>query len=71
MKGYSVVVERDRFHLQQDMEAWCHQYIGLGGWYPFSGIPPDRDWVMESYFGRTNFWFRRPEDRTLFILRWS
>ena len=71
MKDLSVVVDRNRFHLQSEMEAWCWQYIGAGGWTTFSGIPPDQSWSMESYFGRTTFWFRRPQDRTLFLLRWG
>lgn len=58
---------REKYHLQDEMYGWCLKNIGDGGW-----LKNDESiWQMESIFGNTTFTFKRPEDLTLFLLRWG
>lgn len=39
------------------VKRWCQQQISNGKFY--------------YYYGNNTWWFEKPEDATLFILRWS
>jgi hypothetical protein len=66
---------KDRYHEHLEMEKWCHNNIGLGGWT--YGNPKTWEgmgkkiWIMHSMFGNTTFAFKDPRHYTLFVLRWS
>lgn len=68
---------KDRFHLNNEMEAWCHKNIGPGGWTWGSRAPDTwrgmsgKVWVMHSMFGNTTFIFKNQKDYNWFLLRWS
>jgi hypothetical protein len=66
---------KDRYHLNGEMEQWCRENIGQGGWSyanpkTWEGMN-GKIWVMSSMFGNTKFSFKDPKHLTLFLLRWS
>ena len=63
---------KDRYHEIQDMESWCRDNIGAGGWvYADPGDwAAERKWAMSSAFGNTTFYFRDASDATAFTLKW-
>lgn len=66
---------KDRYYLNNDMESWCKQHIGHGGWTYASpkdwrGMD-DRVWVMHSMFGNTTFAFKHDRDALAFTLKWA
>jgi len=66
---------KDRYHLNGEMEQWCKENIGEGGW-SYSNLKTwegmhGKIWVMSSMFGNTKFSFKDPKHLTLFLLRWS
>lgn len=66
---------KDKYHLHTEMERWCKDNFGPGGW-SFSTPKSwecmgDKIWVMHSTFGNTTFAFKDPRHYTLFVLRWS
>jgi hypothetical protein len=66
---------KDRYHLNGEMEQWCRENIGDGGWSyanpeTWEGMG-DKIWVMSSMFGNTKFSFKDPKDLTMFLLRWA
>jgi len=66
-----ITFDKSRFHLQRDMENWCVENIGKGGWlFGFKGHEDDT-WGIKSMFGHTTFTFVNPEDLVIFKLRWS
>jgi len=72
-----VQFDKHYYHLQNDMQKWCKEYIGPGGWgnpEPINDIEYfDRDnlkWYIDCMFGNTFFFFRNDRDATLFMLRW-
>lgn len=70
--GATVSLGRDRYHLQDDMVAWCRENVGLGSWWnSLPALPAEQDWSIQCIFGRTTFWFKRESDATLFALRWT
>lgn len=44
-------------HSDSEVKRWCQQNPSTGKFY--------------YYYGNSTWWFERPEDATLFILRWS
>lgn len=66
---------KDRYHQHVEMERWCQDNIGPGGWT--YGTPKtwegmsNKIWVMHSMFGNTTFAFKNARDYTFFVLRWS
>lgn len=67
----SVRFGKDKYHLQGQMEEWCRQHLGNGGWaYKLSDVP-DNFWCIQSMFGNTTFTFRNEQDATMFRLVWS
>lgn len=59
---------KDRYHLNNQMEAWCKECIGDGGWgYDTS----NKIWIMHTMFGNTTFAFKEAKHLTMFMLRWS
>jgi hypothetical protein len=66
---------KDQYHLNGEMERWCRENIGDGGWSyanpeTWEGMG-DKIWVMSSMFGNTKFSFKDPKDLTMFLLRWA
>lgn len=70
----SVTFGKRRYHEHPDMEKWCHENIGKGGWTwetpkTWEGMN-EQVWVVHSMFGNTTFAFKNQRDYTMFILRW-
>lgn len=72
----TLVLGREHYHLQRDMEQWCEQNIGKNksnkNWVfnePKSWEDLG-DWCMSSMFGNTFFYFKRDEDAMMFALKW-
>lgn len=70
-----ITFDKDRYHLNYEMESWCCEHVGPGGWTynspaTWAGMG-DKIWVMHSMFGRTTFAFKDPKHLTMFILRWA
>ena len=66
---------KEKDHLQREMEKWCQEKLGEGGWTyetpkTWEGMG-DKVWVIHSMFGNTTFAFKNPKHFTLFILRWG
>jgi hypothetical protein len=66
---------KDKYHLHPEIEQWCRENIGDGGWSyadpkTWEGMH-GKIWVMSSMFGNTKFSFKDPKHLTLFLLRWS
>jgi hypothetical protein len=66
---------KDRYHQHPEMEQWCRDYVGEGGWSyatpkTWEGMG-DKIWIMHSMFGNTTYCFKDPKQLTMFILRWS
>lgn len=64
---YEFVVDRDQRHLVDEMQDWCKDSIGPGGWI----IRDHCVWSLERAFGITLFNFKHQRDRDWFALRWS
>lgn len=70
-----ITFDKGRYHLHPEMEQWCKDNIGPGGWTwsspkTWEGMG-DKLWIMHSTFGNTTFAFKDPRHYTLFVLRWS
>jgi hypothetical protein len=66
---------KDRYHLNGEMERWCRDNVGEGGWTyntpkTWEGME-GKIWIMHSMFGNTTFAFKEAKYLTMFILRWS
>ena len=66
---------KDRYHQHLEMEKWCHDNVGHGGWTyatpeTWEGMG-DHVWAIESMFGNITFVFKDAKHLTLFILRWA
>lgn len=66
---------KEKYHLQGEMEKWCRDNIGNGGWSyqtpkTWEGMG-DKIWIIHSMFGNTTFAFKYPKHFTLFVLRWG
>lgn len=69
--GATVSLGRDRYHLQDEMVAWCRENVGLGSWWnSLPALPAGQDWSIQCIFGRTTFWFKQDSDAVLFSLKW-
>lgn len=60
------------------MQHWCQDQFGSGCWGKLDdveryGIPRtgNERWGYDSAFGNFCFYFKNPEDATLFSLRWA
>jgi hypothetical protein len=63
---------KEKYHLNKDMELWCHQNIGFGGWvYSDPNDWDQRHWAMSTMFGNTTFYFKNEIDAVQFSLRWA
>ena len=62
---------KDRYYQHLEMEQWCREVIGNGGWHTIDSRPAELDWWMNSMFGNTTFAFKQEKHYTLFILRWG
>lgn len=70
----TVVLGKDRYHLQDQMTNWCSTYIGPGRWSyadpkTWKGLEPNL-WIINSAFGTTRISFKEEKHLTLFMLRW-
>ena len=67
--------DKDRYHQHREMEQWCHDIIGVGGWTYDTPVTwegfGDKIWIMHSMFGRTTFAFKESKHLSWFLLRWS
>ena len=66
---------KDRYHLNGEMERWCRDNVGEGGWHydtpkSWAGMG-GKIWSIHSMFGNTTFAFKEAKHLTMFILRWS
>lgn len=63
------------YHLNGEMEKWCRENVGNGGWtYSTPNTWEGMDgkiWIMHSMFGHTTFAFKEDSDMTAFILKWK
>jgi hypothetical protein len=66
---------KDRYSQHLEMEQWCKDNIGSGGWTYSSPTTwegmGDKIWIMHSMFGNTTFAFKNERHYTWFILRWN
>jgi hypothetical protein len=69
----TITFGKDRYHEHTEMERWCHEHIGKGGWSCFDNWEglDGKIWLMYSMFGNTTFAFKENKHYTLFVLRWS
>lgn len=72
------IVDRDRYHMLDDIMTWCSKNIGAGGrvfdidpWSMHSINWGEDLWVVKTTFGVSIFAFRKSKDATLFALRWG
>lgn len=70
-----IVFGKDRYHLNGEMERWCKDNVGEGGWTydtpkTWEGMD-SKVWIMHSMFGNTTFAFKDSKDLTMFLLRWA
>ncbi len=71
----AITFGKNRYHEHLDMEQWCTENIGTGGWT--SGTPKtweglgDKIWIIHSTFGKTTFVFKEAKHLTMFMLRWA
>jgi hypothetical protein len=70
-----VTFGQERYHLNSEMEKWCQNNIGEGGWT--DDIPKiwkdvkGKVWVIYSMFGNTTFAFKESKHLSMFLLRWG
>jgi hypothetical protein len=64
---YEHVVGKDQYHLLTEMQQWCRDCIGPGGYLR----EPMSNWSIETAFGTSFFKFQRERDRNWFMMRWS
>jgi hypothetical protein len=63
---FSITLDRDHYSKQMEIQHWCEEYIGPGGW-----IPSERyKWLIESTFGYTRMTFKNQRDANWFAMRW-
>lgn len=61
-----------RYHQHPEMEAWCAEKIGKGGWrYRLDQEWTTDLWGVKSMFGHTTFSFKEPKHLTMFLLVWA
>lgn len=70
---YAVTFDKTRYHLQNDMAAWCRETIGDGGWtYDHPELWEGKVWVMfGGMFGNITYAFKEESHLALFLLRWE
>lgn len=66
---------KDRYHQHPEMDQWCRDNIGEGGWTyetpkTWEGMN-GKIWVMYSMFGNTTFAFKESKHLAWFMLRWQ
>ena len=75
MQKHKIQFGKRFYHLQRDMELWCRENIGPGGWSydsptVWEGLEP-KVWIMDSAFGTTTFTFKDEKKAAWFALRWG
>lgn len=69
---YKITFGKDRYHEHREMEDWCRQYLGEGGWHTINNeLPDDLNWTINQMFGSTTFRFRNAKDYSKFIVKWE
>lgn len=61
--------EKDKYHLQDDIRAWCRENFGSGMWMNPKGHT--QTWGWETAFGHTQYYFKNELEASMFALRWS
>ena len=75
--NYQIIFGKDRFHQITEIEQWCTDNIGKGGWAFGGNIREDESWSddyawgIDSIFGNTTFTFKHYDHYILFALKWS
>ena len=64
-----VTINRDRFHIANDIIEWCKQNFGPGKW-GYMAVDDTRRWSVDSAFGNHHFYFREEADANWFKLKW-
>lgn len=74
---HRIIIDRDRYHMLDDIMTWCSKNIGAGGRVEslvvgMHSINWGEDlWVVKTTFGVSTFAFRDNKDAVLFALRWG
>ena len=63
---YEVQIDRDKYHLLDEIQSWCKDNIGPGGYI----VRDHCVWSIETMFGTSFFRFKNERDRDWFVLRW-
>ena len=66
-----VIFEKEKYHQQQEMVEWCKKNIGPGGWREPNLERWGDLWGIESFFGKSTFYFIKASDATFFKLVWE
>ena len=68
----TIEFNKRHYHLNSEMEQWCKEHIGAGGWvYSSPDAWHEYQWAVSSMFGNTTFFFRNSVDATAFLLKWT
>ena len=66
---------KDRYHQHLEMEQWCKENIGPGGWTQEAAVTREgfgnKIWLIHCMFGNTTFSFKEEKDFMWFKLRWA
>ena len=67
MFKYQVSVDKQKYHNLAEMQTWCRESIGSGGYVAHQEWD---HWHLETMFGNSTFSFKCEQDAVLFALRW-
>lgn len=71
----TVTFGKNRYHEHIEMVDWCKKHCGLGQWIsnrPNSWVEFENvNWLVDSMFGNTNFYFKDSKHLAMFVLRWA
>ena len=70
---YKITFGRDRYHQHRDMEDWCRQHLGEGGWHTVNpdDLREEANWSIDQMFGNTTFRFKNARDYSKFVVKWE
>ena len=67
---HEVNLDREFYHLTQEIQDWLTREIGPGEWNSQGSITEGCEWSITQLFGYTNIRFRHSQDTTAFVLKW-
>ena len=80
---YGVKLNKQRYHLISQMQAWCLANIGPGDYFQRKYVSVDdsqqrwcmvddsqQRWCMTTAFGNSLFYFKSANDASMFALKW-